>query len=156
MEVVSPRVGFIRSFSKAVRGVEEPSPPIMYQATLAHFDYRLAPPEERVGIGKGLTDEDAMRAAFGEAIEHYCAAQVDSKRPDWRAGPKLKTAASAPQSSSFIPIINMDALTFPTENGRRTMRLPGCPFGNYLPIGRFLLQRHWFTSLRRCHGQKTV
>jgi ribosomal protein S12 methylthiotransferase accessory factor len=80
LEAVSPRVGFIRSFNKAVRGVEEPSPPIIYQATLAHFDYRMAPPEERVAVGKGLTDKEAMRAAFGEAIEHYCAAQVDEQK----------------------------------------------------------------------------
>jgi ribosomal protein S12 methylthiotransferase accessory factor len=77
LTLVSPRVGVIRSFSKIVRGIEEPSPPIIYSATLSHHDYRLAPPEERVAAGKGLTDEDAMRAAFGEAIEHYCAAQVN-------------------------------------------------------------------------------
>src|SRR5882672_5724793 len=79
LDLVSPRVGVIRSFSKVVRGVEEPTPPIMYQATLSHHDYRLAPPEERVAAGKGLTDDDAMRAAFGEAIEHYCAAQVNEQ-----------------------------------------------------------------------------
>jgi len=80
LQIVSPRVGFIRSFAKAVRGAEEPSPPVMYQATLAHFDYHLAPASERVAIGKGLTDDEAMRAAFGEAIEHYCAAQLDEQK----------------------------------------------------------------------------
>jgi ribosomal protein S12 methylthiotransferase accessory factor len=79
LDLVSPRCGVIRSLSKVVRGVEEPTPPIMYQATLSHHDYRLAPPEERVAAGKGLTDDDAMRAAFGEAIEHYCAAQVNEQ-----------------------------------------------------------------------------
>ena len=96
MEVVSPRVGFIRSFSKAVRGVEEPSPPIIYQATLAHFDYRLAPPEERVAVGKGRTDEDAMRAAFGEAIEHYCAAQVDMQKTRLARWPEIKDRSISP------------------------------------------------------------
>lgn len=79
LDLVSPRVGVIRSFSKVIRGVEEPTLPIMYQATLSNFDYRVAPPEERVAAGKGLTDEQAMRAAMGEAIEHYCAAQVDEQ-----------------------------------------------------------------------------
>lgn len=79
LELVSPRVGVLRSLSKIVRGVEEPTPPIIYQATLSHFDYRLAPPEERAAAGKGLTDSDAIRAAIGEAIEHYCAAHVNEQ-----------------------------------------------------------------------------
>jgi ribosomal protein S12 methylthiotransferase accessory factor len=80
LDLVSSRTGVIRSLSKVVRGIEEPSLPIMYQATLSNFDYRVAPPEERLAAGKGLTDDAAMRAAFGEAIEHYCAAQVDEHK----------------------------------------------------------------------------
>jgi len=79
LDLVSPRVGVLRSVSKIVRGVEEPTPPIIYQATLSHFDYRAAPPEERGAAGKGFTENDAMRAAIGEAIEHYCAAHLNDK-----------------------------------------------------------------------------
>lgn len=79
MDLVSPRVGILRSLSKIVRGVEEPTPPIIYQATLSHFDYRQAPPEERAAAGKGLTENDAIRAAIGEAVEHYCAAHLNDK-----------------------------------------------------------------------------
>ncbi|MCU1264095.1 MAG: hypothetical protein JWM21_413 [Acidobacteria bacterium] len=79
LDLVSPKVGVLRSVSKIVRGVEEPTPPIIYQATLAHFDYRAAPPEERAAAGKGVTENDAMRAAIGEAIEHYCAAHLNEQ-----------------------------------------------------------------------------
>lgn len=96
LDLVSPRVGVIRNFSKVTRGVEEPNPPIMYQATLAHFDYRLAPPEERVAAGKGLTDEQAMRAAFGEAIEHYCGAQVNEPETRMASWTEVKDSAICP------------------------------------------------------------
>ena len=79
MTLVSPRVGVIRNLSKINRGVEEPTPPVIYQATLSHFDYRVAPTEERAAAGQGLTDNDAIRAAIGEAIEHYCAAHINEQ-----------------------------------------------------------------------------
>lgn len=79
LELVSPKVGVIRSLTKVVRGVEEPNPPVMYQAVLSHFDYRMAPPLERSSAGKGRTDSEAIRAALGEAVEHYCASQVNKQ-----------------------------------------------------------------------------
>ena len=79
LDLVSPKVGVLRSLSKIVRGVEEPTPPIIYQATLSHFDYRTAPAEERAAAGKGLTENDAISAAIGEAIEHYCAAHLNNQ-----------------------------------------------------------------------------
>ncbi|HXU35899.1 MAG TPA: YcaO-like family protein [Blastocatellia bacterium] len=79
LDLVSPKVGVIRSLTKVVRGLEEPNPPIMYQATLSHFDYRMAPQVERSAAGKGSTDSEAIRAALGEAVEHYCASQVNKE-----------------------------------------------------------------------------
>jgi ribosomal protein S12 methylthiotransferase accessory factor len=77
LELVSPKVGVISHLSRIVRGAEEPVPPVIYQATLAHFDYRKAEPLERANAGKGLTDADAIRGAIGEAIEHYCASNIN-------------------------------------------------------------------------------
>jgi len=79
LELVSPKVGVIRSLTKVVRGVEEPNPPIMYQAVLSHFDYRMAPQVERSAAGKGRTESEAIRAALGEAVEHYCASHVNKE-----------------------------------------------------------------------------
>lgn len=77
LELVSPKVGIIRSLTKIVTGAEEPTPPVIYQATLSHFDYRKGEPAMRMNAGKGLTENDAVRGAIGEAIEHYCASQVN-------------------------------------------------------------------------------
>jgi ribosomal protein S12 methylthiotransferase accessory factor len=77
LELVSPKVGVIRSLSKIVTGAEEPTPPIIYQATLSHFDYRKGEPAQRMNAGKGLTENEAVRGAIGEAIEHYCASLVN-------------------------------------------------------------------------------
>jgi ribosomal protein S12 methylthiotransferase accessory factor len=79
LELVSPKVGVLRSLSKVVRGVEEPNPPIVYQAVLSHFDYQLAPVAQRSAAGKGRTEREAMYSALGEAIEHYCASHVDKE-----------------------------------------------------------------------------
>jgi ribosomal protein S12 methylthiotransferase accessory factor len=77
LELVSPKVGIIRSLSQIVTGADEPTPPVIYQATLSHFDYRKGGPTERMNAGKGLTENEAVRGAIGEAIEHYCASQAN-------------------------------------------------------------------------------
>lgn len=76
-KLVSPRAGIIRSLSKVFRGMEQPNPPVLYQAVLAHFDFIRSGPLERGASGKGETEEEAMASAIGEAIEHYCAYHMD-------------------------------------------------------------------------------
>ena len=76
-DLVSPRTGIIRSVSRVQRGAEEPSPPFIYQSDVSHFDFRAAKPQERASAGKGMTEEEAIRGAIGEAIERYCASHVD-------------------------------------------------------------------------------
>jgi ribosomal protein S12 methylthiotransferase accessory factor len=63
-----------------LRGAEEPTPPIIFQAMLSHFDFRVAKQWERVGVGKGLSQREAMLGAVGEAVEHYCASHFDGQR----------------------------------------------------------------------------
>ena len=76
-DLVSDRTGIIRSLSEINRGAAEPSPPVFYLAILAHFDFRKAPVEDRIGVGKGLTKADAMAGAVGEALERYCGSQPE-------------------------------------------------------------------------------
>lgn len=97
MELVSPKVGLIRGLSKIVRGVEEPNPPVMYQATLSHFDYRMAPQTERSAAGKGRTESDAIRAALGEAVEHYCASHVNKEVARLASREELPDAVTPPE-----------------------------------------------------------
>lgn len=89
-DLVSDRVGIIRALGRIDRGAAEPTPPVFYQATLNHFDFRKARIEDRVGVGKGLTDADAIGGAVGEALERYCAAQPDPaaiRRFAWKDRP---------------------------------------------------------------------
>ncbi len=88
MELVSPRVGVIRSLTRAARGPAEPSPPILYQAVLSHFDFKRAKFADRVTAGKGATENDAIGGAIGEAIERYCASHTfteEFQRGTWKA-----------------------------------------------------------------------
>jgi ribosomal protein S12 methylthiotransferase accessory factor len=97
-ELVSDRVGIIRSLTRIDRGAKEPSPPVFYQAILNHFDFRKARIEDRVGVGKGLTDADAVGGAVGEALERYCGAQPDPavvQRFAWKDRPSEAIAPDA-------------------------------------------------------------
>jgi ribosomal protein S12 methylthiotransferase accessory factor len=100
LELVSPEVGLIRSLSPVVRGADEPNPPVIYQAMLSHFDYRLAKDWERVAVGKGFTRTEAMLGAIGEAVEHYCASHFDQRTTFPARWASVEANAIAP--SAFV------------------------------------------------------
>jgi ribosomal protein S12 methylthiotransferase accessory factor len=80
LELVSDRVGLIKSISMVKRGADEPCPPYICQATISNFDFKKAPKIERMSAGKGRTPDEAMMGAIGEAVERYCAAHVDPQK----------------------------------------------------------------------------
>jgi ribosomal protein S12 methylthiotransferase accessory factor len=89
-DLVSDRVGIIRTLSRMDRGAAEPTPPVFYQSTLNHFDFRKRRAEDRLGVGKGVTDAEAIGGAVGEALERYCGAQPDPaivRRFAWKDRP---------------------------------------------------------------------
>jgi ribosomal protein S12 methylthiotransferase accessory factor len=79
-DLVSPRVGVIRSVRPQPRGFDEPQPPYLYTAELSNFDFRTVERQERMGAGKGWTEDGARAAAIGEAVERYCAYHWDPQR----------------------------------------------------------------------------
>jgi ribosomal protein S12 methylthiotransferase accessory factor len=79
-DLVSSRVGIVRTLRAQSRGSEEPEPPYLWTAVLSNFDFRAAPKAERWAAGKGWTEESAKAAAIGEAIERYCAHHWDPAR----------------------------------------------------------------------------
>jgi ribosomal protein S12 methylthiotransferase accessory factor len=80
LKLVSPRVGLIRRLTRLARSAEEPNPPVIYQALLAHFNFRTATELERSGGGKGETETESILSAIGEALERYCAQHY---HPTW-------------------------------------------------------------------------
>jgi ribosomal protein S12 methylthiotransferase accessory factor len=80
LTLVSPRVGVIRSLDRVQCAIEQPDPPVIYRAVLAHFDFKPASPLDQSAIGKGETAEEAMAAAIGEAVKLYCASHPDPER----------------------------------------------------------------------------
>ena len=78
--LVSPRLGLVTHLGPQARGPEEPVPPHLVTATLAHFDFRGAPRRERLSAGKGRTEAEATLAALGEAVERYSAYHWDPAR----------------------------------------------------------------------------
>src|SRR4029077_16515218 len=77
LDLVSPRVGIVRSLDRLSRGVEEPPLPFIYRAVLCHYDFKNSQLQERATAGKGLTHDDAIGGALGEAVERYCAYHPD-------------------------------------------------------------------------------
>ena len=79
-DLVSPKVGLVTDLSPQMRGAEEPVPPFLYTATLAHFDFRTVDRQERLNAGKGRTEREAKLSALGEAVERYSAYHWDPAR----------------------------------------------------------------------------
>lgn len=94
LDLVSPRTGIVRDLVQITRSVDEPVPPILYQATLSNFDFKKGKAIERAAAGKGLTHADAIGGALGEAVERYCASHLDPRR--------LRRVRAAALSSAFI------------------------------------------------------
>jgi ribosomal protein S12 methylthiotransferase accessory factor len=86
--LVSPRTGLVTELVPQHRGPEEPVPPHLFTAMLAHFDFRAAPRQERLNAGKGRTEQEAKLSALGEAVERYAAYHLDPAR--------LSTGPAAP------------------------------------------------------------
>ena len=80
LSLVSPRTGVVRNLVRIPRGVDEPVPPILYQATLSNFDFKKGQSSERSAAGKGLSEAEAIGGAIGEAVERYCASHIDLTR----------------------------------------------------------------------------
>jgi len=95
-ELVSSKVGVIRSIAPQLRGTDEPVPPYLYTATLSNFDFRKADKSERMGAGKGRTEQEAIASAIGEAIERYCAFQWDPDRTFLTKWKYLRPTAISP------------------------------------------------------------
>lgn len=75
---MSPRVGIVRVLSRMVKEAVEPTPPILYEARLSDFDFVGGEARRtRIGVGKGETEDAAVKGAIGEAVERYCAWQPD-------------------------------------------------------------------------------
>lgn len=79
-EIVSERVGLIRSLTFPRREAGEPNPPAVCLAILSNFDYRKANWPERVALGKGSTEVEARTGAICKALERYCGCQIDAGR----------------------------------------------------------------------------
>ena len=98
LDLVSPRVGILKSLSLRVKSADEPELPYIYDAWLSHFDFRKGDKAERGSCGKGATEEDAMLGALGEAVERYCASHPSMKG--------TRRAALAQLSGEAIPPID--------------------------------------------------
>jgi ribosomal protein S12 methylthiotransferase accessory factor len=96
-DLVSPKVGLIREIRPQGRGADEPLPPYLYTATLSNFDFRVANKVDRIAAGKGITREDAIASAIGEATERYCAYHWDPRRTNLAKWGDLKIRSINPQ-----------------------------------------------------------
>jgi ribosomal protein S12 methylthiotransferase accessory factor len=79
-ELVSPRTGILRWLELRIKGANEPPLPVIYDGWLSHFDFHKADATQRGSCGKGMTEDEAMLGAVGEAIERYCASHVPIKQ----------------------------------------------------------------------------
>ncbi|WP_338422808.1 YcaO-like family protein [Aphanizomenon flos-aquae] len=79
-DLVSPHTGIIRSLDRFTKPYTEFDFPVLWQAELANFQLRKQQDDLRYGVGRGMTDEQAIFGAVGEAIERYCGGIVDHRQ----------------------------------------------------------------------------
>ncbi|MEM6940252.1 MAG: YcaO-like family protein [Pseudomonadota bacterium] len=84
-QLVSLRSGIITHLAPQPRGPQEPCPPHLWTATMAHYGFPPCSLAMRTTGGKGNTEEAAQLAAMGEALERYAAVAWDMRRI--RVGP---------------------------------------------------------------------
>jgi len=99
-ELISRKVGLIRSISPQVRAPNEPQPPYLSTATVSNFDFRNVAKQDRLAAGKGRTEAESQAAAVGEAVERYCAAHWDTHRTVVAKWEEVRKSAIAP--SEFV------------------------------------------------------
>ena len=76
LQIVSSRVGIVRSLRPMSTELVEPAPIVLYEAQLADFEYAGEDTKKtRLGVGKGASDQEALMGAIGEAVERYCSLQ---------------------------------------------------------------------------------
>jgi ribosomal protein S12 methylthiotransferase accessory factor len=79
-DLVSPHTGIIRAINRFTKPYTEFDLPVLWQAELANFQLRKQQDDLRYGVGRGMTDEQAIIGAVGEAIERYCGGIVDYRQ----------------------------------------------------------------------------
>lgn len=117
--LVSPRVGLVTELSPQPRGPEEPAPPYLYTANMAHFDFQAASRQDRLSAGKGRTEHAAMLSALGEAVERYSAYHLDPRRIRLAKWAEVADAALSPA----------DLVLYADEQ----YRAPGFPYARWDP-----------------------
>ncbi|NEU82117.1 YcaO-like family protein [Nostoc sp. UIC 10630] len=79
-DLVSPHTGIIRAIDRFTKPYTEFDLPVLWQAELANFQLRKQQDDLRYGVGRGMTDEQAIFGAVGEAVERYCGGIVDYRQ----------------------------------------------------------------------------
>jgi len=79
-DLVSPHTGIIRALDRFGKPYTEFELPVLWQAELANFQLRKQQDDLRYGVGRGMTDEQAIFGAVGEAIERYCGSIFDDRQ----------------------------------------------------------------------------
>jgi ribosomal protein S12 methylthiotransferase accessory factor len=122
-ELVSERTGIIRSLTLRPPSADASPVPILYEGVLSNFDFRRGTGAERSSCGKGLTEEDAMLGAIGEAIERYCAGHpaTDLRRAKFEA---LDTEALPPEAWVLYSQGQYAREGFPFRPYQRTDEIP--------------------------------
>ncbi len=97
-DLVSPHTGIIRAIDRFTKPYTEFDLPVLWQAELANFQLRKQQDDLRYGVGRGMTDEQAIFGAVGEAIERYCGGIVDRRQLIFSSYAELGNRAVYPPS----------------------------------------------------------
>ena len=137
-DLVSPHTGIIRALDRFNKPYTEFDFPVLWQAELANFQLRKQQDDLRYGVGRGMTDEQAIFGAVGEAIERYCGGIVDYRQLTFSSYEELGNRAVPP--SVFSPFSDQQYSN------------PNFPFPAFDPA----IQTSWMTALSLSSNQQVL
>lgn len=135
LDIVSSRVGIVRSLRQMNTELVELAPIELYEAQLADFEYAGEDTKKtRLGVGKGATEEAAVMGAIGEAVERYCSLQPNYDAVFESSVDQLGSSAISPSELVLYSEEQYEtgAIPYPRfRSGHRT----GWVRGRFLPGG---------------------
>ncbi|WP_341530537.1 YcaO-like family protein [Nostoc sp. UHCC 0302] len=102
-DLVSPHTGIIRAINRFTKPYTEFDLPVLWQAELANFQLRKQQDDLRYGVGRGMTDEQAIFGAIGEAIERYCGGIIDYRQLIFSSYTELEDAYGEQSQRAVSP-----------------------------------------------------
>ncbi|MBH8572078.1 YcaO-like family protein [Nostocaceae cyanobacterium CENA369] len=153
-DLISPHTGVIRALDRLTKPYTEFELPVLWQAELAHFNFCRQQDDLRYGVGKGMTDEQAIIGAIGEALERYCGSIVERQKVIVSSYEELSNACDNSFGQQIQQGVGDRAVPPPAFFSFSDKQYSDPAFG--FPAFEPAMQTSWVAALNLASNQQTL